>query len=184
MRLENLGKIFDALSRGRHISSMDGDLFESLNKAPQDYRALFKELGFEMVISSRSFYYFNGSGGRGLSGNIHRIALFVYIFVDHSADQGEGITDAIGKGLHSLSAQPHLISERYRKYMQQVGVGTFEQLSDILRQMDNLGFARKIDEDQFAFLPPIYRIIEACEAVILSYSADDVESTEEETEHE
>ena len=177
MGLENLGKIFDALSRGRHICSVDGDLFESLNKAPGEYRDMFKNLGFEMVANSRGYYYFDGSAGRGLSNSVNRIALFVYIFIDHSADQGEGITDAIGKGLHSLSALPHLSSERYRKYMQQVGVETVEGLSDILRQMDNLGFARKIDEDQFTFLPPIYRIVESCEAVIMAYSTDN-ESTE------
>ncbi|MBI5436143.1 MAG: hypothetical protein HY937_03410 [Nitrosomonadales bacterium] len=183
MSLENLGKIFDALSRGRHISSVDGDLFESLNKAPSEYRALFKDLCFEMIASSRGYYYFDGSS-RGLSKSVNRIALFVYIFMDHSADQGEGITDAVGKGLHSLSAQPHLSSERYRRYMKQVGVETVEHLSDILRQMDNLGFARKLDEDQFTFLPPIYRIIEACEAVNPAYSEENEEPTGEVTTHE
>jgi len=184
MGLENLGKIFDALSRGRHICAVDGDLFESLNKAPGEYRELFKNLGFEMVSSSRGYYYFDGSAGRGLSNSVNRIALFVYIFIDHSADQGEGITDAIGNGLHSLSTLPHLSSDRYRKYMQQVGVASADDLADILRQMDNFGFARKIDEDQFTFLPPIYRIVESCEAVIMAYSADDDELTEGEEKHE
>lgn len=171
MELENLGKIFDALSRGRHICAVDGDLFESLNKKPGEYRELFNGLGFELVNSSRGYYYFDGSAGRGLSNSITRIALFTYIFIEHSADMGEGITDAIGNGQHSLSILPHLASDRYRKYMQQVGVATEDDLADILRQMDNLGFARKIDEDRFTFLPPIYRIVESCEAVILSYSA-------------
>jgi len=178
MGLENLGKIFDSLSRGRHISYVDGDLFESLNKAPGEYRALFMDLGFELVASSRGFYYFDGSGGRGLSSSVNRIALFVYIFVEHSADHGEGITDAVGNGLHRLSAMPHLDSERYRKYLKNVGVETAEHLSDILRQMDNMGFVRKIDEDQFRFLPPVYRIIDACEAVILA------NNIEEEVENE
>lgn len=178
MGLENLGKIFDALSRGRHICAVDGDLFESLNKSPGEYRELFKNLGFELVNSSRGYYYFDGSAGRGLSNSVNRIALFTYIFIEHSADLGEGITDAIGNGLHSLSALPHLSSDRYRKYMQQVGVATEDDMANILRQMDNLGFARKIDEDQFTFLPPIYRIVESCEAVIMAYSADDDELTE------
>lgn len=170
MYLENLDRLFEALSRGRHISSRDGDLFESLNKAPSEYQSLFGRLGFELVSSARGYFYFNGSN-RGLSKGVNRIALFVYIFMEHSADQGEGITDAIGTGSHSIASLPHLTNERYRKYLKQVGVQTPEQLGDILRLMENFGFIRRDDNEYFAFLSPVYRIIDACESVSFSDSA-------------
>lgn len=172
--LEKLAEIFRELSRGRHLSSVDGETYAALDKNPLEYKELFAQLGFELVHDARGFYYFHGSN-KGIAGGIHKIALFVYIFIDWAADRGDGITDAILAQSHELSAMPHFNSERYKGYMRQVEVTTEDQLADILRSMDNFGFVRQLNDGRFRFLPPVYRILDACEVAKPVLEDDSVE---------
>lgn len=158
-----LDEIFRELSRGRHLSAHDGDLYISLEQRSDDYILLFGKLGFELVHDARGFYYFAGSN-RGIASGVQRLALFVYIFIDWLADSGENITEALAGKAFAVDALPHLSSDRYRGYLAHVDVVNAEGLADIIRTMDNFGFAKQMGDGSFRFLPPVHRIVDACTA--------------------
>ena len=160
---DKLDELFRELSRGRHISGNDTDLFAALEQRPDDYVAVFKALGFELVHDGRGFYYFYGSS-RGIAGNVQRLALFVYILIDHLADGGESITEALAGKAFSVASLPHLSSDRYRGYLAQVDVTSADGVTDILRVLENLGFIRQMGDGCFRFLPPVHRLVDACVA--------------------
>lgn len=160
---EKLDEIFRELSRGRHLSGQDVDLFTALEKCPDDYVLVFRSLGFELVHDARGFYYFYGSS-RGIAGNVQRLALFVYILIDWLADSGESITEALAGKSFAIANLPHLASDRYRGYLAHVDVDNAESITDIVRTLDNFGFLRQMGNGSFRFLPPVHRIVDTCVA--------------------
>ncbi|MBK5915717.1 condensin complex protein MksE [Rhodocyclus purpureus] len=157
---DKLEPLFRELSRGRHLSAHDGELFIALQQRPDDYVQIFAALGFKLVQDARAFYYFEGSN-RGLADRVQRLALFVYILIDAAADAGASISELLsGKELF-VDALPHLSSERYRGYMAHVEVTNQGDLSDIVRTLENFGFVVQLNNG-FRFLPPIHRIVDAC----------------------
>jgi hypothetical protein len=171
--LEKLDDIFRELSRGRHLSAADGDLFGALEKHPAEYQALFKKLGFELVCDARGFYYFFGA--RATANNVNRLALFLYILIDWLADNGEGITAALAGKSINVDQLPHLTSDRYRGYLAHVGIATPADLAETIRTMENFGFLAQGSDGAFRLLPPAHRIVDACVAAGL-----DAEKTTEE----
>lgn len=158
---DRLEEIFRDLSRGRHLSPYDGEAYAELDKHADEYRVLFRRLGFDLVQNARGYFYFHGSN-RGTAGGVQRLALFVYILIDWLADSGENITEAMVGRSFDIDKLPHLTSDRYKDYLKHVDVINRDGLMDIVRTLDNLGFARSSGDGVFSFLPPIYRIIDAC----------------------
>lgn len=161
--LDKLEDIFRELSKGKHLSAADGDLFASLEKRPSDYKSLFKQLGFELVCDARGFYYFFGSN-KGTANSVQRLALFLYILIDWLADNGEGITAALAGKNFDIDQLPHLATERYRGYLAHVGTETPSDLAETIRTMENFGFVKQGSDGTFRLLPPSYRIVDACVA--------------------
>lgn len=172
--LEQLEEIFRELSRGRHLSAADGDLFSALEKHPSDYQAVFKKLGFDLVSDARGFYYFFGS--RSTANSVKRLALFLYILIDWLADRGEGITAALAGKSFNVNQLPHLASERYCGYLGHVGISTPADIAETLRAMENFGFLVQGSDGTFRLLPPAHRLVDACVAAGLE---TETESTEE-----
>lgn len=160
----NLDELFKELSRGRHISAQDGDLYSLLEQRPDDYILIFGKLGFDLIHDARGFYFFAGSN-RGNADGVQKLALFVYIMIDWLADSGESITEAFAGKLFVVDSLPHLSSERYRTYLAHLDVSSPNDLADIIRRMDNLGFAKQSGQGTFRFLPPVHRIVDACLAI-------------------
>lgn len=174
--LEKLEEIFRELSRGRHLSAADGDLFAALEKHPSDYQALFKKLGFDLVCDARGFYYFFGA--RATANNVNRLALLLYILIDWLADNGEGITAALAGKSFNLNELPHLSSERYRGYLSHVGITTEQDLGETIRTMENFGFLAQSSDGTFRLLPPAHRIVDACVAAGVDADKNSVEAAE------
>lgn len=170
---DRLEAIFRDLSRGRHLSVYDGETYADLNTHADEYKTLFRRLGFELVQDARGYFYFHGSS-RGVAGNVQRLALFIYILIDWLADNGENITDAMAGRTFDIDKLPHLTSDRYRDYLKHVEVDSREGLVDIVRALDNFGFARE-QNGVFSFLPPIYRIIDACLASGMDIAKEEAE---------
>ena len=160
--LEKLEDIFRELSRGRHLSAADGDLFAALEKHPSDFKAVFEKLGFDLVCDARGFYYFFGA--RLTANNVKRLALFLYILIDWLADGGEGITAALAGRGFNIDQLPHLSSERYRGYLSHVGIATPADINETIRAMENFGFLTQGSDGTFRLLPPAHRIVDACVA--------------------
>ena len=158
--LPNMDGIFEALRRGKHVSVRDGDLFHDLKKHELLYEALFAKLGFQMVHHSRDFFYFfDASNFTDLS---ERMAVFMFILVEHLADKGESVEDTVLTHRFVYKELPHLQGERYQTYMREAGVTTAEDLAGVVRTMERFGFAKRLDEETFSFETPIYRFLDLC----------------------
>ena len=171
--LEKLEDIFRELSRGRHISAVDGELFAALEKHPNDYCEVFKKLGFDLVCDARGFYFFFGASST--STNVKRLALFLYILIDWLADSGEGITAALAGKSFNIDQLPHLASERYRGYLAHVGIATPVDIGNTIRTMENFGFLAQGSDGTFRLLPPAHRLVDACVAAGLETATETAE---------
>ena len=87
--LSQLAPIFRELFKGYHVSRRDPELYAQLSNFQDQYRALFKALGFELVCDTRGFYYFvPDTATAQVNKTAQRLALFTFIIVEHLADQG------------------------------------------------------------------------------------------------
>ena len=160
---EKLDLAFQSLSLGRHITIEDGEVWQLLNKSISEYQAVFSALGFELVSDSRGFFYFHGSSRR-LSDGTEKLALFIYVLVDWLADNGDNVIESLFGNEYDADALPHLTNDRYKGYMAQVSVSDQKELNDIIKKMNNLGFAKITDQEpmKFRLLSPIWRMLETC----------------------
>ena len=86
--LSQLAPIFRELFKGYHVSRRDPELYAQLSNFQDQYRTLFKALGFELVCDTRGFYYFVPEQmGAQVNKTAQRLALFTFIIVEHLADQ-------------------------------------------------------------------------------------------------
>jgi hypothetical protein len=160
---KRLDDIFEALAKGRHISSQDGELFSILTEHGEHCRRHFAAIGFELVNDSRGFFYFNGAR-KGAAQGVEKFALFTFIMVDWLSDNDSSIEEGLFGTSRVVSELPHLTTDRYRGYLKQAGIENQEHLLQVLRRMDQCGFVR-IDDDRITFLAPIRRIFDACLSV-------------------
>ena len=160
MDLPHLAEVFEALRRGKHLSSRDGDLFHALKKHESLFESLFAKLGFKMVHHTRDFFYFlDTSNFTDLSA---KIAVFMFILVEYLADQGDTVEDTVMTRRFAYKDLPHLQGERYQTYMREADVTTPEDLTAIVRTMERFGFTRRMDAETFCFDVPIYRFLDLC----------------------
>ncbi|EPN59645.1 hypothetical protein A245_17328, partial [Pseudomonas syringae pv. actinidiae ICMP 19096] len=87
--MSQLAPIFRELFKGYHISRRDPELYAQLSNCQDQYRTLFKALGYELVCDTRGFYYFVPElAAAQVNKTAQRLALFTFILVEHLADQG------------------------------------------------------------------------------------------------
>lgn len=160
-----LPTIFRELFKGYHISRRDPELYSQLCNLQDQYRALFKSLGFELVCDSRGFYYFVPEQmGAQVNKTAQRLALFCFILIEHLADQGRdplAVLDGGSVGRDEFSP----LLEKYKDLFLQAEVGSPEELDEkILRRLTQLGFASE-DNGIYRFLAPMHRFLDVCLAV-------------------
>ncbi|WP_137820587.1 Mks condensin complex protein MksE [Pseudomonas sp. 2FG] len=163
--LSQLAPIFRELFKGYHVSRRDAELYSQLSNLQDQYRALFKALGFELVCDSRGFYYFVPEQmGAQVNKTAQRLALFTFILVEHLADQGRDPLAVLDGGSLGRDELPPLL-EKYRDLFLQAEVQTQEELEEkVMRRMTQLGFA--FDENGiYRFLPPMHRFLDVCLSV-------------------
>ena len=81
--LSQLAPIFRELFKGYHVSRRDPELYAQLSNFQDQYRALFKALGFELVCDTRGFYYFvPDTTTAQVNKTAQRLALFTFIIVN------------------------------------------------------------------------------------------------------
>lgn len=158
--LPHLEEAFGALRRGKHLCAQSGPVFQSLLRNEEAFGALFTALGFRLVRHPRDFFYFHDSAN--FTELAERMAVFLFILVEALADGGEPVADALLTRPFACKDLPHLRSERYRAYLREAGVETEEDLINVVRKLEQFGFARRLDADSFAFETPVYRFLDLC----------------------
>ncbi|WP_168232480.1 Mks condensin complex protein MksE [Pseudomonas veronii] len=165
--LSQLAPIFRELFKGYHVSRRDPELYAQLSNFQDQYRTLFKALGFELVCDTRGFYYFvpdSAIASAQMNKTAQRLALFTFIIVEHLADQGRDPIAVLDGGSLGRDELPSLL-EKYRDLFIQAEVQTQEELEEkIMRRMTQLGFASE-DNGIYRFLPPMHRFLDVCLSV-------------------
>jgi hypothetical protein len=174
--LPHLVEIFDALRRGRHLCSADGEIYRALRENLDSYLDLFHHLGFSLQVHQRDFFYFRGKDS--LSPQASRMAVFVFILIESLSDQGEPVVDTLMTRTFSIPELPHLKSARYRAYLKEAGATSEDELRGIVRQLDRFGFIQRVTDDSFTFRTPAYRFFDLCIEIL---GQDEARTTEEQT---
>lgn len=163
--LSHLAPIFRELFKGYHVSRRDAELYSQLSNQQDQYRALFKALGFELVCDTRGFYYFVPEQmGAQVNKTAQRLALFTFIIVEHLADQGRDPLAVLDGGSLGRDELPPLL-EKYRDLFLQAEVQSQDELEEkVMRRLTQLGFASE-DNGIYRFLPPMHRFLDVCLSV-------------------
>lgn len=169
--LPHLREIFDLLRRGRHIAEADADVYWALKDNLDKYVAFFDQLGFTLTAHGRGFYYFHEPVT--FSDRSRRMAVFMFVLIEHLADHGESIEDTLLSHTFRVEDLPHFTSDRYRGYMKEAGIADSADLLNVLRGMELLGFVRREDDSALRFLRPIYRFLDLCLEMLTDGEPDD-----------
>nr|WP_298146237.1 Mks condensin complex protein MksE [uncultured Pseudomonas sp.] len=163
--LTQLSAIFRELFKGYHVSRRDPELYAQLSNLQDQYRALFKALGYELVCDSRGFYYFVPEQmGAQVNKTAQRLALFTFILVEHLADQGRDPLAVLDGGSLGRDELPALL-DKYRDLFLQAEVTTVEELEEkVMRRLTQLGFASE-ENGIYRFLAPMHRFLDVCLSV-------------------
>ncbi|MEB0041241.1 MULTISPECIES: Mks condensin complex protein MksE [unclassified Pseudomonas] len=163
--MSQLAPIFRELLKGYHVSRRDPELYAQLSNSQDQYRTLFKALGYELVCDTRGFYYFVPDlAAAQVNKTAQRLALFTFIIVEHLADQGRDPVAVLDGGSLGRDELPTLL-EKYRDLFVQAEVQTQEELEEkIMRRMTQLGFASE-ENGIYRFLPPMHRFLDVCLSV-------------------
>ncbi|MGE8500546.1 MAG: Mks condensin complex protein MksE [Pseudomonas sp.] len=163
--MTQLSAAFRELFKGYHISRSEPECYAQLSSMQDQYRALFKALGFELVCDPRGFYYFVPEQmGAQVNKTAQRLALFTFILVEHLADQGRDPLSVLDGGSIGRDELPALL-DKYRDLFLQAEVTTHEELEDkIIRRLTQLGFAED-SNGVYRFLPPMHRFLDVCLSV-------------------
>ena len=163
--LTQLAPIFRELFKGYHVSRRDPELYAQLSNLQDQYRALFKALGYELICDSRGFYYFVPEQmGAQVNKTAQRLALFTFILVEHLADQGRDPLAVLDGGSLGRDELPALL-DKYRDLFLQAEVTTIEELEEkVMRRLTQLGFAGE-ENGLYRFLAPMHRFLDVCLSV-------------------
>ncbi len=163
--MTQLAAAFRDLFKGYHISRSEPECYAQLSSMQDQYRALFRALGFELVCDPRGFYYFVPEQmGAQVNKTAQRLALFTFILVEHLADQGRDPLSVLDGGTIGRDELPALL-DKYRDLFLQAEVTTHEELEDkVIRRLTQLGFAED-SNGVYRFLPPMHRFLDVCLAV-------------------
>jgi hypothetical protein len=163
MTLPGLKEIFEALRQGRHLCQADGRLYQQLDDHQETYTHLFDQLGFELRKHKRDFYYFYAPNAT--TDKSQRIAVFMFILIQHITDQGHPIEETLMNQQFNYNELPHLGSARYQEIMAQLGIVDTDDLATIVTGMARMGFVDRINDQTFAFRPPVYRFLDICQDI-------------------
>lgn len=163
--MTQLAAIFRELFKGYHLSRSEPECYAQLSTLQDQYRALFKTMGFELVCDPRGFYYFvPEQAAAQVNKTAQRLALFTFILVEHLADQGRDPLSVLDGGTIGRDELPALL-DKYRDLFLQAEVTTHEELEDkIIRRLTQLGFAED-SNGVYRFLPPMHRFLDVCLSV-------------------
>jgi hypothetical protein len=162
--LPHLANIFDRLKRGCHLGPDDEPEFSALSARPKEYAGYFAGIGLTLVHHERDFFYFEPDNPEAVPDTLPRIAVFSYIIIDHSANQGRPVEEFIFGQNFLVTNLPHFSLDRYSALMRQVDVHDFGDLRALLNRMEQIGWVKVkgLGEDEFRFLRPFHRVFSKC----------------------
>ncbi len=172
--LPYLAELFQLLITGKHICSQDNAKYYALQEKPEDYKVLFKALGYELVIDPRDFFYFKMPGKANTEGT-KQMALFIFLLIEHLDKRENDLESALMNTRFMFATLPHLKSERYRELMSEVKIVDEDGLISTVSSMQKYGFATLYGKESFQFKSPVHRFFNLCAEEILAQEQTSVE---------
>lgn len=160
--LSHLQDLFQLLRMGHHLSPEDEPIFSAVTGNYEDYATQFSLLGLRLVRHPREFFYFEPDANDAMRETLPRIAVFSFILVDHTANAGKPIEEFLLSNHFLISQLPHLSLDRYANLLRQVDVEDEGDLRQILKNMERLGWAKFVGDDEVRFLRPFHRVFDKC----------------------
>ena len=153
--------VFQALISGMHISLHSGELYHYLNNNLDDYRTELATLGYELAHEMDYFYLQDQQDERS-NDYSRRCLVFVTIMIEAISNTGGDILETLlSESGFEVDQLPHLSTERYRNYMQNLDIGETRQLKSLLNNMHRSGFVEYREIDNFLrFLTPVNRYLQ------------------------
>lgn len=177
--LPYLAEIFSLFLSGKHISDIDGDIYQAIRKKPSEYESLFAALGYTMVSHTREFYYFTMKG-KGNTDIPKQMGLFVFVFIENLDRKSNNLEQSLLTERFDIEELPHLTTERYRDLMAEVKVTDKEKLVSVIESLQKYGFAKlNGPKTHFEFLTPVYRFVDQCNRVLDNAESEVTTETEE-----
>lgn len=158
----HLQEVFNLLRSGRHLSPEDEPAFSEVAADYPAYAAYFAPLGLILQRHSRDFFYFEPDTAESPSQTLPRIAVFAFILIDHAANAGRPIEEFLLGEHFLLSSLPHFTLDRYVALLRQVEVETAGDLRQVVKNMERLGWAKFLGEEEFRLLRPFHRVFDKC----------------------
>jgi hypothetical protein len=164
---ETLKVVFKSLKGGRHICRDDMVEYRDIAHHEEQYRCLFRALGYELVYHGQGFFYFKG-GNRLPTQRLQRIALFCLILFQHleetkfkEADRG-WIDKLVNRTFDINNELPHFSTSQRKSMLASLGVTDVESLRNkVLQPMAQMGMLDS-QGNLFRFRSPIYRLVDLC----------------------
>jgi condensin complex protein MksE len=177
--LPYLQDLFQKLRTGHHLSPEDEPIFSSVTGNYEAYASQFSLLGLKLVRHPRDFFYFEPDANDAMRETLPRIAVFSFILVDYVANAGKPIEEFLLNNHFLISRLPHFSLDRYASLLRQVDVEDEGDLRQIVKNMERLGWAKFLGDEEFRLLRPFHRIFDKC--LELSQKAQSV-NTQSDTE--
>lgn len=172
-----LENIYTDLKKGRHITNMDTDMHRSLSDHFDQYKGLFKALGYKLTRHRLDFFYLSAGPNSALI--MQKFAAFYFIFLDHLADNFGTVSEALFNQRFPLPSLPHLKSERYKKIMSEVGVSVERDLENLVGRLQTAGFLHINNDKLITFDSPSHRFLDMCHDLVNpATSSDPIEDSD------
>jgi chromosome condensin MukBEF MukE localization factor len=160
--LPYLQDLFQRLRMGHHLSPEDEPIFSAVAGDYEAYASQFSLLGLKLVRHPRDFFYFEPDANDAMRETLPRIAVFAFVLVDHVANAGKPIEEFLLNNHFLISRLPHFSLDRYASLLRQVDVEDEADLRQILKNMERLGWAKFLGDEEFRFLRPFHRVFDKC----------------------
>lgn len=153
-------EVFSALVSGKHISPHSGELYRYLQEHQQDYMAELETLGY--TLSHEQDYYYLQTQDDKASDYSRKALVLIAVMIESIAQKGHDIIETLYRPQGFERDQlPHFSTERYKNYMQHLGVEDEKSLNTLLRNLDRSGFIEYREAENFLrFLSPCQRFIQ------------------------
>lgn len=160
-----LASVFRALRSGRHLSRNDGQDFIDLERTHTLYEHVFRSLGYKLRRHNQGFYYLEGVGA--IKSERMRAALLFLLIIFQDLEerkfsrQSRAWERSLLTNTFKLAELPHFQTAQRRALMSAVDIDE-AALPKLLRSLGTLGVVQLLPDNQFRFLPPIYRFVDLC----------------------
>lgn len=156
-------EVFEALVSGRHLSLHSGELYHYLLEHKVAYQAELESLGYALVHEHDFFYLLVREDNKVKSNEYsHKVLVFITIMLEFIAQSGNDIIDTLYRSRGFERDQlPHFSTERYKNYMQHLGIEDDKALHVLLKNLHRSGFIDYRESENFLrFLSPCQRFIQ------------------------